>query len=570
MQELKEEFGRFISGGITREQFRGACARFLSANPELKDQAVIWFRDGVQSGRMSAVMWESIADLFVVPVKAAAAAPPRGTPSPSRGSETTEFSTRAPGSSVAAPAIVRAAETQTPEVEGPAIGTVLNARYRLVEELGRGGMGQVFKAVDRNLERAGDPNPFVALKALNSKFAKDVDARDALQFEAMRAKTLSHENIIRVHDFDWDGAHVFITMEYLKGAPLDRLIETEYASGLRIDKAWPIIESIGNALDYGHRKGVIHSDVKPSNVFLTRKSVVKVLDFGISRPMAKSAASEFDTIYDPVTPIAGLTPSYASLEQWTGEQPDPRDDIYSFSVLIYELICGHHPFASVSSKKAFESGLSPQRLEGMSRVQWEALRHGLALQRDQRIKSVKELLRALAPPTFFRKYRLLILGGGALAAALTLGFGTHFFSEYIQRTTLGRRARVPHPPVVLTPEQKKDVADSLFLAQDYMKDIRATATPNDLAYSLSEGANNVNQILDSILAIDPDNDQALDMKTHIANLYLAKARELFDKSEYPPALMMVNYGLKAVPDDLDLFHLQQDICDRDPAVCPAN
>jgi hypothetical protein len=76
--------------------------------------------------------------------------------------------------------------------------------------------------------------------------------------------------------------------------------------------------------------------------------------------------------------------------------------------------------------------------------------------------------------------------------------------------------------------------------------------------------------LDSILAIDPDNEQALGMKSRIADIYLAKARELFDKSQYQPALMMVRYGLKAVPDNLDLFHLQQDICDKDASVCAAN
>jgi serine/threonine protein kinase len=552
MQDLQVEFARFVAGSISREQFYRACSEFLEAHPEQRNQAVLWFQNGVQTGRVAPAVWDSIADLFSTPTR------PRGT-------DITKVSTRVPDR----PPEHRN-EAAAPEPAGPSIGTVLNKRYRLVEELGRGGMGQVFKAVDRNLERAGDPNPFVALKALNAKFARDVDARDALQFEAMRAKTLSHENIIRVHDFDWDGSYVFITMEYLRGAPLDHLIETEYASGVGLAKAWPIIESIGNALEYGHRKGVIHSDVKPGNVFITRKGVVKVLDFGISRPMAKSAASEFDTIYDPVTPIAGLTPSYASLEQWTGEPPDPRDDIYSFSLVIYELLSGHHPFASVSAKKAFESGLAPQRLDGLSRIQWETLRHGLAFQREQRIKSVKELLRALVPPTFFRRYRTFILGGGAAAAALALASGTYFFAEYVQHKTLSTRSHAQHAPVTLTPEQKKDVADSLFLAQDYMKDVKSTGGPNELAYALSEGANNVNQILDSILAIDPDNEQALGMKSRIADIYLAKARELFDKSQYQPALMMVRYGLKAVPDNLDLFHLQQDICDKDASVCAAN
>ena len=190
---------------------------------------------------------------------------------------------------------------------GLQVGDVLlGGRYCLVEELGRGGMGQVFKARDRNLERVGNQNPFVALKALNPAFSRDENVRSALQAEALNVKRLSHENIIRVNDFDWDGPHLIITMEYLKGHPLEMLLGTEYQGGLGFEQAWPIIRSIGAALEFAHGKGVVHSDVKPANIFITHKKLVKVLDFGISRPMAQSASSN-ETIPTGAAPINGLS-----------------------------------------------------------------------------------------------------------------------------------------------------------------------------------------------------------------------------------------------------------------------
>jgi len=278
--------------------------------------------------------------------------------------------------------------------------------------------------------------------------------------------------------------------------------------------------------------------------------------------MAKSAASQFDTIYDPVAPIAGLTPAYASLEQWTGEPPDPRDDVYSFALVIYELLRGHHPFASASAKKAFESGLTPQRIDKLSRAQWDGLRHALALQREQRTKTVKELLLALQPQTLFRKYRAVIFGGLAVATAVALGMGVNVIIGAVEGSTICP-APTPHPPVILTSEQQKEINDNLFLAQDYLKDVKLSASPEDLAYVLSEGANNVNQILDDgVLKVDPDNGQALKMKDQIADLYLGKARELFGRRAYAAALNLVEFGRKVGPCNRDLYHLQNDLRSR--------
>jgi serine/threonine protein kinase len=536
MQELIQEFGRYIAGAISVDEFRSATRAYLAAHPEQREAAAEWFRAGVQSGRLSADIGELTAELF-----AAGAAP------------------RSRRSSDAA--------AENRDVNALQVGEVLLNRYRLVAELGRGGTGQVFKAVDRYLEGDGRRNPFIALKALNATYVADAGARTALLDEAMRAKTLSHDNIVRVDNFDWDGPRIFITMEYLRGKGLDVLMGSDYAHGLPLRSAWPIIEKIANALQYAHEKGVVHSDVKPSNIFITQKEEVKVLDFGISRLMAKSALVQTETQLEPEEATQGLTPAYASLEQWQSKEPDPRDDIYSFALVVYELLTGHHPFAGAPSFRAFEVRLEPTRIETLSRTQWEALHKALSLPRETRTKTVKEFQRALAPVTALRKYAVWIATGSVAAIALAIAIGSHQYQNHVEQQMLcaGALAAAVRPP--LTVAQRAEIKDSLFLARDYLREAKIELKPEDLAYVLSEGANNVNQILESVLALDPTNAAALAMKSQIAELYLVKARQVDEKRQ---ALKLVRFGLKVSCNNLDLFHLQRDICDQQAALCAAN
>ena len=451
---------------------------------------------------------------------------------------------------------------------GLQVGDVLlGGRYCLVEELGRGGMGQVFKARDRNLERVGNQNPFVALKALNPAFSKDENVRSALQAEALNVKRLSHDNIIRVNDFDWDGPHLIITMEYLKGHPLETLLGTEYQGGLCFEQAWPIIRSIGAALEYAHTKGVVHSDVKPANVFITDKKVVKVLDFGISRPMAQSASSN-ETILTGATPINGLSVAYACLEQWRDEPADPRDDIYAYALVIYQLLTGHHPFANASAKSAFESGLAPQRIESLTRRQWEALRHALAFEREQRTKKVPDLVAALQPPTMYGKYRPWIIGAGALTMMVAAVEGSHLYSDHITQTMLDNRARPPPPRTgPLTQDERNEISSLIGLAEDQLGTVNESSSADELSYVLSEGANSANDIVDAILRIDGANGRAAALKAKIAAMYLRKAETLADAGDVRGALTLVTHGLKVMPASLGLFKMQQHICDRRTELC---
>lgn len=550
MQSLIQELGKFACGEATAEQFRSACRDYVTANPDGRPEAVNWFKNAIAGGRIAAATYDLVADLF---------APPGRSSAP-----------------VAAGARTEARSDDFTEIGRPESGPTLQAgdlllsgRYCLVEELGRGGMGQVFKARDRNLERLGNPNPFVALKALNPMFSKDENARSALQSEVINAKRLSHDNIIRVNDFDWDGPHLIIAMEYLKGRPLEELMRTEYNAGLSIERAWNIIGSVGAALEFAHGKGVVHSDVKPGNIFITSRNVVKVLDFGISRPMAQSASSN-ETILTGVLPINGLSVAYASLEQWTDQPADPRDDIYAFALVVYELLTGHHPFANVSAKSAHQSGLAPQRVESLTRKQWEALRHALALERGQRTKRVMDLVAALEPPTVYKKYRPWIIGASALAAVVAVAEGSHVYSDYITQTMLNNRVPPPQAPSApLTQDQTNEIASLIGLAQDQLRTVGRSSSADDLIYVLSAGANNVNDMLDAILRIDPSNDRAHALKVRAAELYLRKSEDLAAARDYKGALPLVAQGRKVLPTSLDLFKMQQRLCAHQADLCAA-
>ncbi|MDH5246380.1 MAG: serine/threonine protein kinase, partial [Betaproteobacteria bacterium] len=151
----------------------------------------------------------------------------------------------------------------------PGVGDVLRDRFVIESVIGEGGMGVVFRARDRRREEALDRNPYVAIKFLGDQLKSHPDALIALQREARRMQQLSHPHIASVYDFDRDGAHVYLVMELLEGDSLDRVLERNPGVGLPVDQARKLIEQAGRALRHAHSRGVVHSDFKPANVFLT-------------------------------------------------------------------------------------------------------------------------------------------------------------------------------------------------------------------------------------------------------------------------------------------------------------
>jgi serine/threonine protein kinase len=267
---------------------------------------------------------------------------------------------------------------------------MLRDRYILEAEIGRGGVGTVYRALDLN--RAGLPreHQYVALKLLRAEAARRPDAVQALRREYHQAQLLSHPGIVNVFDFDHEGGTYFVTMELLEGESLGALTRRLLPNKLPPETAIRILRELGDSVAYAHDRGVLHLDLKPDNVMIDAEGHVRVLDFGLAQTHMEPWLSE--THASP----AAATPAYASCERLVQERPDVRDDIFSFSCIAYELLTGKHPFDRHSALHARKDGLEARRIKSLSHRQWDALKSGLAWAREDRPATMRELLQGLA------------------------------------------------------------------------------------------------------------------------------------------------------------------------------
>jgi adenylate cyclase len=314
-------------------------------------------------------------------------------------------------------------ETAGPD-EKLAIGERLSGRYRMERELGEGGMGVVYLATDEQV--VGET---FAIKVL--KVGLDPQALELLRDEVRKTRKLSHPNIVDVHSVNVDGRKLYVLMEYLEGKSLSELLEQEFGRGMAFSHAWPIIEDVGAALGYAHDHNVIHSDLKPANIFLTTAGRTKLLDFGIARvsrgaPPHKGSA-----------PLA-LTPAYASCEMLAGKEANRRDDVYSFACVIYEMLSGERPFGDLSALEAREAGTRVPPLAALSRGQNAALAKALAFNREARTASVEKLLEGLAPEHPPRRRPVALVAAAVIA--LVAAAGLTYFA--VDRVRLSRHSVV--------------------------------------------------------------------------------------------------------------------------------
>ena len=278
---------------------------------------------------------------------------------------------------------VQGAPKRTPI--GP--GSVLRERYVLEDRLGTGGMGTVYRALDRNRLDLAYEHRHVALKVLRDEFARRPEAVAALRREFLQAQSLTHPGLVKVFDFDRDGDTHFITMELIDGELLSSLLDRLRPGKLPRADALRILGALGGAVTHAHEHGVLHLDLKPGNVMITARDEIRVLDFGLAHPHVREP-----WISDGPPAFHAATPTYASCERIAGTSPDARDDVFSLACIAYELLGGEHPFNRSSAREARAEGTQVRRIRDLPRRQWQALSRGLAWAREDRTRTVAELL----------------------------------------------------------------------------------------------------------------------------------------------------------------------------------
>jgi len=327
---------------------------------------------------------------------------------------------------------------------------VLKDRFILDDVIGEGGMGSVYRARDLRKVEAEDKNPFVAIKILSENLGSDVDALTTLQQEAVKTQALAHPNILTVYDFDRDGATFFMTMELLKGDPLDQLLELEapfsHALALRYTR------DLCAGLEYAHQRGLVHADFKPGNVFVTTSGTAKILDFGIAQAITKPlGGSRF-----AANKLNALTPAYATCEMMNGEKPSEADDVYALACVLYFMLTGSHPYGMKSAETAALEALQPLQPETLSDRQWRPFADALSPDKDRRPKSVGEfrdhVLSPLSEETSAVSPRTadssLVKPGVAVGAAALVLIGVLLVNSFGDKSTSS--GEQPDPPLVAT------------------------------------------------------------------------------------------------------------------------
>ncbi len=315
--------------------------------------------------------------------------------------------------------------------------------YRIVEQIGAGGMGVVYRARDERLQRD------VALKVLPAGILADESARKRFRTEALALSRLNHPNIATVHDFDSDQGVDFLVAELVPGESLDRLLKSGPLTGSEVIR---IGEQLADALDAAHRQGVVHRDLKPANLRITPEGRLKILDFGVAKRVQPADEATFSQSLLEAGPTAGTLP-YMSPEQLRGESVDARTDIWSAGVVLYELATGRRPFTgntdmAVADQILHAPAPSLQAIQPKASPALAAI-IACCLEKDpaKRYQSMKDVLADLrraqtpgatvgAAPRGFRRSALLAVAAAVLIVVVAL-------QAYLYRRA-HMRAGVPH------------------------------------------------------------------------------------------------------------------------------
>jgi serine/threonine protein kinase/Flp pilus assembly protein TadD len=253
-------------------------------------------------------------------------------------------------------------ETLQTQVKELTTGSLFAGRYHVIEELGRGGMGRVYKVFDKEV------NTKVALKLIKPEISADEETVERFRHELRVTRNISHKHVCRMYDLGKEAGSYFITMEYIAGEDLKSMIQM--SGQLGVGTAVHLAKQVCEGLAEAHRLGVVHRDLKPSNIMIDREGTVRIMDFGIARSLRVKGITG-----------AGImigTPEYMSPEQVEGKEVDPRSDVYSLGIILYKMVTGRVPFEAdtpfaVGVKQKSEIPEDPKRLnaqipEALSRL----------------------------------------------------------------------------------------------------------------------------------------------------------------------------------------------------------
>ncbi|MET0026285.1 MAG: serine/threonine-protein kinase [Candidatus Thiodiazotropha sp.] len=414
--------------------------------------------------------------------------------------------------------------------------TVLNNRFVLGPIIGKGGMGLVYKARDLRKMEANDSNDVVAIKVLSSNLRAHPESLIALQREATKAQKLAHPNIVTVYDFDRDGDIAYMTMEFLDGIPLSKIIEAH--APLPRTKAIRIINSIARALSYAHKQQIVHSDLKPSNIFVLRDGNIKILDFGISRALLTNDDTTRTPSLLDTQSFTAFTPAYASCEMINNEPPTPKDDIFALGCVAHELLTRKHPYNRRAADKVKADNVEFQRHTILSSQEYRAIRHAVDLDKSKRTETVSDFLREITEKKSESSF-FTAKAAGIVLIALVIAGGTYTTNK------IKNYEKITQQQAIIV--KNLDIENTLKKADKLLKNKNSIASTDTEALSLYS----------HVLTLDKDNSIAKSGISKLRSMYLEAAQSSIKEDDLVQANTIVNI-LESSFDDFAELHQVKD------------
>jgi serine/threonine protein kinase len=407
-------------------------------------------------------------------------------------------------------------------------GAVLAGRYVVLDEAGDSGMGVVYRALDRHRECAGAAEPWVALKVARPGPQGCSDTATNLRGEFLNLSELRHPNVVAVYDFGSEDGVEFMVLEWLQGETLAALLASLNSRRMALRTAEEIVRSVAAALAHAHSKGIVHGDVKPSNIFVTRDQTIKLLDFGASSRSTLDANDGDERGW--------ATRAYASCDILQGKSPRPADDVFALGVTAYRLLSGARPFGELDALAARAQGLAPPDLPADAFASWQAVRNALQFDAMDRPPHAMEFLHQLENET----------------------------------DGVERESAFPHPVPAHVTAIAWGVLAALALGLSAwwsLSDAPSTVPEierllDDAAAAVSDGrllepsGMSAFTYYSAVLESDPDNQRANDGLDRLAEHYLTEARSSLVSEDFEEAIVNLDRARELRPDHFGIAAIE--------------